>query len=128
MTLNPLRLREPVVIPPRKPPTKAEKVAAWNASGGLCWWCGKPVPPEGPGVEWDHDIPREISADDSAGNLRPLHSKCHDAKTFGAGGDISTIAKTKRQARLAGAKVRKRSGLSKHPTLKRTLDGRVVPR
>ena len=35
MTHNPLMSRERVIVPPRKPPTKAEKIAAWNRDRSL---------------------------------------------------------------------------------------------
>lgn len=108
MTINPLRTREPVEIPDRPKPRKAQKVAAWNRVNGLCWWCGKPVAADGLDVEWDHELPRELSADDSAENLAPLHVRCHDQKTYGE--DIPRIAKTKRQAKLTRPKQRKRGG------------------
>lgn len=108
MTINPLRTREPVEIPDRPKPTKAQKVAAWNRVNGLCWWCGKPVAPDGLDVRWDHETPRELSADDSADNLAPLHVRCHDRKTYGE--DIPRIAKTKRQSKLGQPKQRKPGG------------------
>lgn len=110
MTINPLRTREAVEIPDRPKPTKAQKVAAWNAAQGLCWWCGKPVAPDGLDVEWDHEIPRGLNGDDSTGNLKPLHPRCHDAKTHGKTGDIARVAKAKRQEKLTRPKVRKASG------------------
>jgi 5-methylcytosine-specific restriction protein A len=126
MTLNPLMLRERVVIPPRKAPTKAEKVAAWNLAGGLCELCLKPVPPAGPDVEYDHREAREITGDDTAANLRPLHVRCHSAKS--ARHDAPLIAKTHRQEKLTRAKVKTSRGFRQHPTLKRAVGGRVVPR
>lgn len=108
--LNPLRSRPPVEIGERPKPTKAQRTAAYNAANGLCWWCGKPVAPDGLDVRWDHDSPRGISGDDSAENLRPLHVKCHDAKTHGPDGDIATVAHAKRQERLTRPKARKRGG------------------
>lgn len=122
MTINPLMTRERVVVPPRKAPTKAQKVEAWNAAGGLCWWCGKPVAPDGRGVDWDHDIPRGIGADDSAANLRPMHSKCHDAKTHGKAGDMATVAMVKRKERLTKAKVKSPRGFRGW----RKFDGTIV--
>jgi 5-methylcytosine-specific restriction endonuclease McrA len=128
VTINPLRTREAVVIPDRPTPTKAQKTAAWNRENGLCRWCGKPVARDGVGVEWDHWIVRANSGDDSADNLVPLHPPCHRAKTYGPGGDRQQADKAKRQQKLTEPKVRKRSGLSKHPTLKRCMDGQVRPR
>lgn len=125
MTLNPLCLRERVVVPDRPKPTKAQKVAAWNRENGVCWWCGKPVAFDGPTVEYDHKLPRELSADDSADNLYPMHAKsCHERKTRDE--DRKRITKAHHQEKLT----RPRKGRSRlsHPTLKRTIDGRVVPR
>lgn len=124
MTINPLRSRERVEILDRPKPTKAQKVAAYNAANGLCWWCGKPVAPDGLDVRWDHDSPRGISGDDSAENLRPLHVKCHDAKTHGPEGDIAAVAHVKRQEKLTAPKVRKRSGFRAW----RRFDGTIVRR
>lgn len=124
MNHNPLRSREPVVVPDRRAPTKAEKVAAYNAANGLCWWCGKPVAAAGSDVHWDHDIPRGISANDSAENLRPLHVRCHAAKTNGPSGDIAAVAHVKRQQKLTRPKEHKRGGF----TAWRKFDGTIVRR
>lgn len=106
MTLNPLMTRERVVIPPRKAPTKAERVAAWNREGGLCYLCGKPVAIDGLGVEWDHKDGRAVSGDDSAENLAPVHPQpCHKVKS--ATVDTPRAAKAKRQEKLTKAKVKK---------------------
>lgn len=114
MTVNPLMTRERVVIPPRKPPTKAEKIKAWNDANGICELCGKPVPPAGEGVEYDHREMRGITGDDSADNLRPVHPACHGEKT--AKHDAPRMAKTKRQEKLTQAKDKsKRSRLRPPP-------------
>lgn len=110
VTINPLRTRDPVEIADRPRPTKAQKTAAYNRANGLCWWCGKPVAPDGLDVEWDHEQPRGLTGDDSADNLAPLHVRCHEAKTFGVDGDISRVAHAKRQEKLTKPKVRKAGG------------------
>jgi hypothetical protein len=57
-------------------------------------------------------------------NLRPAHAKCHQVKSAT---DAWNLAKAKRrEARHIGA-AKPRSRLS-HPTLKRKLDGTVVPK
>lgn len=122
MTINPLRTRPAVEIGERTAPTKAQKTAAWNRVNGLCWWCGKPVAAGGLGVDWDHDMPRGLTGDDSADNLAPLHSRCHDQKTFGKDGDIATVAHAKRQEKLTRPKERKRSGFQSW----RKFDGTIV--
>lgn len=110
MTLNPLRSREPVEISDRPKPTKAQKVAAYNAANGLCYLCGKPVAHDGIDVHWDHYLARGLTGDDSAANLRPVHVRCHNSKTHGADGDIARVAKAKRQEKLTRPRVRKAGG------------------
>jgi hypothetical protein len=125
MTINPLMTRERVVIPDRPTPSKAVKIRVWNRENGICYLCGKPVPHEGPTVRYDHREMREVTADDSDANLYPTHERCHAEKT--AKRDAPRIAKVRRQEKLTRPKVKKAGGLT-HPTLKRTFDGRVVPR
>lgn len=122
MTINPLRSREPVIIPDRPKPTKAQKTAAWNAANGVCWWCGKPVAPDGLDVEYDHEIPRGLTGDDR--ELFPLHVKCHAAKTHGKTGDIAKVAQAKRQSKLTAPKVRKPGGFTRW----RKFNGEIVSR
>lgn len=125
MIYNPLMSRERVVVPPRGTLSRPQKVAIWNAQNGLCPRCLKPVPLEGQGVEYDHDNPRELSADDSLGNLAAMHPRCHSEKTHTE--DRPRIDKAHRQEKLTRAREPKRHSLS-HPTLKKTMSGRVVPR
>jgi hypothetical protein len=122
VTINPLMTRERVVIPPRMAPTKAQKTEAWNRANGLCELCGKPVPPEGSGVEYDHREMREITGDDSVSNLRPVHPACHGVKT--AKHDAPLMAKVRGQEKLTKAKVRKAGGF----TAWRKFDGTIVRR
>lgn len=122
MTLNPLRTRAPVEISDRKAPTKTQKAQAWSAANGLCWWCGKPVAPDGLDVRWDHYNPRGLTGDDSTENLAPLHVKCHDAKTHGPTGDIARVAHAKRQEKLTRSKVRKPGGFRGY----RKFNGEIV--
>lgn len=111
MTHNPLRSREPVIVPDRPPPTKAQKVAAWNRENGICWWCGKPVALDGLGVAYDHRIARGLSADDTTDNLAPMHAEpCHAEKTYGKTGDIARVAEAKRQEKLTRPKEKKPGG------------------
>lgn len=125
MTINPLMTRERVVVPDRKAPTRKQKIEAWNRVNGLCELCGKPVALEGVGVQYDHEDMREISGDDSVSNLRPLHELCHRRKT--SDHDAPRMGKVRRQEAMTRSKPKKAFGLS-HPTLKRKMDGTVVPR
>jgi hypothetical protein len=122
---NPLMSRERVVVPPRPDLSRKQKVAVWNAQNGICPRCLKPVPLEGLGVEYDHDVPREISADDSLGNLFAMHTACHSEKTRTA--DAPAIAKTRRQEGMTRPKVQKPSGFRKGPFY-RGVDGQVRER
>lgn len=124
MTHNPLRSCEQFTLPPRRPPTKAEKVASWNRENGVCYLCGKPVAMEGPQVEWEHRLARAISANDQVENIYPVHPRCHVPKTAE---DAGLIAKAKRQEKLTRPREKKRSSLS-HPRLVRGFDGIVRPR
>jgi hypothetical protein len=126
MTHNPLMSRPRVIVPDRPQPSKAMKVAAWNREGGICWWCGKPVAQAGLTVEYDHKLPRELSADDSLENLYPMHKqRCHERKTLDE--DRPRITKAHHQERLTRPKEVKRRSFW-NPTRKRTVDGRVVER
>jgi len=116
--LNPLRSRPPVEIGERPAPTKRQKAAAWSRVNGLCWWCGKPVAPDGRDVEWDHELPRGLTGDDSAENLAPLHVRCHAAKTNGKDGDIARVAEAKRQSKLTHPKVKSRNSFRRPPDAK----------
>jgi hypothetical protein len=123
VTINPLRTRERVVVPDRPKPTKAQKVSAWNRENGICWWCGKPVPFDGPDVQYDHKLPRELSADDSTDNLYPMHTKvCHERKTLDE--DRPRITKAHHQERLTTPRQRSGRGFRGW----RRFDGTIVRR
>jgi hypothetical protein len=129
MTLNPLRSREPVIVPERPSLSKAQKVAIWNRENGICWWCGKPVAALGPDVIYDHKTPRGLNGSDAPEGIFPIHTRpCNEHKTHGKTGDIARVAKAKRQGKLTMPKERKRSGLRRHPTLVRGVDGKVRER
>ena len=119
---NPLASRPPVVIQPRPAPTKAQKAGAWTRENGLCYLCGKPVPPDGMGVQWDHRDARAVSGDDTELNLYPTHPACHGEKT--AKHDAPRIAKVKRQAKLTAPKIKNPRGFRAW----RKFDGTVVRR
>lgn len=108
MTINPLCTRPRVEIPDRPQPSKAQKVRVWNRENGICYLCGKPVPPDGPGVQYDHRDMREVTGDDTDANLYATHPACHTEKT--AKHDAPLIAKIRRQEKLTKAKVQKAGG------------------
>ena len=124
---NPLRSKPLMVIPDRKPPTRAEKVAAWNRENGICYLCGKPVAFDGPGVQWDHRDNRAVSANDDVSNLYPVHpgGDCHAKKTPL---DIKRTAKAKRQEKLTMPRVKKPGGFRPDPRPKGQRFGRKFTR
>lgn len=127
MTHNPVRSRPLVIVPPRKPLTKAEKIAAWNREGGICWWCGKPVAALGLGVEYDHKLPRELVAHDDPANQYPMHAaRCHERKTLDE--DRPRITKAHHQERKSFGREVKHTSFRKHPTHVRGVDGQVRER
>lgn len=126
MTHNPLMSRERVVVPKRGDLTKTQKAAIWRAQNGICPRCLKPVALEGLGVQYDHDNPREISADDSLGNMAAMHTACHAEKTSAR--DRPMIDKAHRQVDLTRAKQDKPGGFYRHPDLVRGVDGKVKER
>lgn len=80
------------------------------------------------GLEWDHVIPLANGGADEIENLQPLTRSCHKKKTAE---DAGNIAKAKRmQRREAGIKKQSRWPLrgGRNDTIKRKLDGTVVPR
>lgn len=103
----------------------SERVAIFNRAHGLCHLCNEKI---GLAERWDieHVVALALGGDEAKGsaNLQPAHKRCHDPKTAE---DVGRIAKAKRvEAKHIGAR-KARSSLS-HPTLKRKLDGTVVPR
>lgn len=108
----------------RRKVSRTERVAIYHAAGGRCHLCSEKI---GLAERWDveHVIPLEMGGDEAKGstNLQPAHVACHRTKTSV---DSWQIAKAKRrEANHIGA--RPKSRLS-HPTLKRTVSGKVVPR
>lgn len=94
-----------------------------------CGLCFAPLDFLAPRV-LEHMVPHELGGASDETNLRWVHKACADRKTQGSGatcadGDIHKIAKAKRIA-SGGRKVR--HPMRKHPTLKRTVGGKVVER
>ena len=50
--------------------------------GGLCAWCGEPLPAEYDGTEcnMDHWMPRRVGGPDDESNRRAMHARCNRAK------------------------------------------------
>lgn len=76
----------------------ARKRRIWDREGGICWVCKTPVPLDGPNVRYDHRGTLFITESDEDAGIFPIHlDPCDKAKTPG---DLSRIAKTKRQAMM----------------------------
>ena len=101
--------------------TKA-RLEVFARHDGVCHLCGGKIQV---GEAWDvsHDIPLALLGADDESNMRPAHRRCHRHHT--ATVDQPAIAKAKRlEAKHKGA-VAKRPW---HPTLRKKLNGEVVPR
>lgn len=111
--------REPVMIPPRKSFTKAQRLRIFMAHGGVCGICNAKIFGS---YEIEHRIPHAICGRDDDGNLYPAHPACHAPKTAEDKGAIAKLKRlagetctgpTKRplQSRSFGPLTRKFSGL-----------------
>jgi 5-methylcytosine-specific restriction protein A len=63
------------------------------ANGGKCHLCDGLIAIGVEAWEVEHVIPYALTQDDSDGNLRPAHKKCHRVKTSV---DVTMIAKVER--------------------------------
>jgi 5-methylcytosine-specific restriction endonuclease McrA len=116
-------VNEPVEIE-RRHRFKARDIAArFHEQGGVCALC--PAPLER--FIADHRVPRAMGGKTNYANCQLLCLDCNALKTFG-GGDISRIAKAKRQG--APRKIAKRpmKGRGFSTKLRRHLDGTTSER
>jgi 5-methylcytosine-specific restriction endonuclease McrA len=115
----------PVIIPPRKSLTRAQRVKMFDSHGGICVICGLKILV---GSRWidEHINPREISGDDSMENRGPAHVFCAKQKTKI---DQKTIAKVNRvRAKHLGIRKPSRFSCSRNSKFKKKIDGSVVLR
>lgn len=78
----------------RKSHSRKDRARIFAANDGQCHLCAGKI---GVGEAWEieHVIPYALTQDDSDGNLRPAHRKCHRVKT---NTDVTAIAKVVRMA------------------------------
>lgn len=89
-----------------------------------CHLCRQPIL-RNEAWELEHIVPWELTRDDSDDNVWPAHARCHKTKTKT---DTAGIRKADR-IRQKSYGIKKGSGRSlRHPTLRRTLSGKVVER
>ena len=128
------QLREVVgcVIPApddRKAMTPARKRRLHMAAGGICIWCREPVPVEGPGVIYDHDLALDLGGTNDDENIGPLHTKpCNAIKTAN---DAVLIAKNRRRRAREDGTRRQRQQIKSpgfQTNLTRGFDGVTRPR
>jgi len=91
--------------------TDKDRARIFAANNGCCHLCGEKINGVREAWEVEHVIAWELTRDDSDGNLRPAHVKCHKIKTHTEDRPIINEAK-RREARHTGVK-RATSKLSK---------------
>jgi CRISPR/Cas system Type II protein with McrA/HNH and RuvC-like nuclease domain len=79
----------------RKSFTKKERARLFGLYAGRCYLCEGAIDGTKEAYEIEHVIPWALTQDDSDGNLRLAHVKCHKAKTHGA--ERSMLNKVERQ-------------------------------
>lgn len=79
---------------PRRRFSRKDRERILNAARGCCHICGGLIE-AATGFEIEHVIPYALTQDDSDGNLKPAHVKCHREKTHKE--DRPRISKAERQ-------------------------------
>ncbi len=79
---------------PRRSFSRKDRARIFTANRGRCHLCEGLIS-VGEAWEVEHVIPYALTQDDSDGNLRPAHKKCHRVKTDT---DVTAIAKVVRMA------------------------------
>lgn len=79
---------------PRRSFSRKDRARIFASNEGVCHLCSGKI---GVGEAWEveHVIPYALTQDDSDGNLRPAHKKCHAIKTNTE--DRPRISKAERQ-------------------------------
>lgn len=96
------------------------------ASEGRCHICGEIINlARGDRFEIEHVIPKGLGGARRGTNERAAHIDCHAQKTKS---DVKVIAKAKRVNRKHNGQWPKSRHPLTHPTLKRKVSGKVVPR
>lgn len=118
-------MNAPVIIPPRRSLTRAQRVCMFDAHNGICVICETKIQVGQPWID-EHINPREISADDSMENRGPAHVHCAREKTKS---DVKLIAKVKRvRAKHLGIKKPSRFQTARSGPFKQKIGGGIVPR
>lgn len=96
-----------VALEKRKPLTRAQAIYLAIAQMGVCGCgCGEPLDPLGEGCIDEHERALGLLGTNDLANRRLYRKPCAAAKT-GKGGDLTVIAKAKRQAGETGQRARR---------------------
>jgi 5-methylcytosine-specific restriction enzyme A len=114
----------------RKALTPTQRLKLFESWHGCCCICERKIQA---GEAWidEHIRPLAMGGTNELDNRGPAHKACADAKTFGKDGDLSLIARAKRQKmRHLGIKQRRGPPIpgSKDNGWKRKMDGTLVRR
>lgn len=100
----------------RKTFNRKDRARIFSAHDGCCHLCTGKIA-VGEAWEVEHVIPYALTQDDSDGNLRPAHVKCHSVKTHTE--DRPRISKAERQrAKHMGTWPKSRARLQSAPFAK----------
>lgn len=80
----------------RKALTPTQRLRLFEAHKGLCGICGAQIRAGEPWID-EHIIPLGLGGSNDTENRAPAHVQCAQSKTHGSQGDVSRIAKAKRQ-------------------------------
>lgn len=71
--------------------SRKERARLFALREGVCYLCSGKIDATREAWEIEHEIPWEISRDNSDDNLRLAHFKCHKVKTAKDAGDIARV-------------------------------------
>ena len=71
--------------------SRKDRDRLFELRGGTCYLCSGAIQRETQAWDIEHEIPWEISRDNSDDNLQLAHRKCHAVKTAKDAGDIAKV-------------------------------------
>ncbi len=71
--------------------SQKDRARLFALRGGRCYLCSGKIDSTREAFDIEHEIPWEISRDNSDDNLQLAHRKCHKAKTAVDAGDIAKV-------------------------------------
>lgn len=112
----------------RKPLTPRQRLKLFESWHGCCCICERKIQAGDVWVD-EHIRPLAMGGTNEFDNRGPAHKACADAKTFGKDGDLSLIARAKRQ-KMKHLGIRKPSkfATSRDSRFKMKINGDLVDR